>query len=40
MENKTEKFTFSEDEKVINIPSPTSSKTDVDFYEVSWKNRK
>lgn len=32
-------FKFSNSGDLINIPSPTSSKTDFDFYEGNWKIR-
>ncbi len=39
MSKNNEYFRFSEEGKVINIPSPTSSKSDFDFYEGSWTIR-
>lgn len=37
MEKELQPFEISKDGEVINIPSPTSSKSDFDFYVGDWK---
>jgi len=39
MAQEQEHFKYSEDGALINIPSPTSSKSDFDFFEGNWKIR-